>query len=213
MYYIDMHSMNVRILCLGILNAHPTSGYEIRKLVAEGTLAHFAEASYGSIYPALDKLEADGLVTSHEERDPGKPPRRVFTITPAGREAFIAAIHQMPGEDVFRSPFLLVAASAALVDPEHIHRVLNARLAWCRAELARMEEERIQRSDDLADKGGWLWTLDYGIEMYRTSIRWLETNRTRLQCIAGTSTAAEMTHSEAKNAPTFNKSAPVAPGE
>jgi DNA-binding PadR family transcriptional regulator len=205
--------MNVRILCLGILNAGPTSGYEIRKRVGEGTLAHFAEASYGSIYPALDKLETDGLVTSHEERDPGKPTRRVFTITSAGRAAFIAAIHQMPGEDVFRSPFLLIAASAPLVDPAHIRRVLDARLAWCRAELARMEEERIQCPDNLADKDGWLWTLEYGIEMYRTSIRWLEANRARLECIAGTSTAAGMTHSVARSASPSNKSAPIAPGE
>jgi DNA-binding PadR family transcriptional regulator len=159
------------------------SGYDIRKLVTEGTLAHFCEASFGAIYPALDKLEADGLVTSREERAAGKPPRRVFAITAAGRAAYVAALHEMPKEDEFRSPFLLVAASAALVRPEHLRRVIDARLAWCRREIARMEAEKA-RDAGCADQG-WEWTLDYGLEMYRTSVRWLEANRERLEAGAG----------------------------
>jgi len=179
-----MTAMNVKILCLAVLNVGPTSGYEMRKLVADGTLAHFAEASYGSIYPALDRLEAEGLVTSREERDPGKPPRRVFSITDAGRQAYLDAIHEMPGEDVYRSPFLLVAASAPLVARAHLKKVIDARLAWARAELARLESEKHDCPDGAPDKEGWLWTLDYGIVMFRTSIAWLEANRARLEAIA-----------------------------
>jgi DNA-binding PadR family transcriptional regulator len=178
--------MNARILCLGLLNTCAMSGYEIRKLVAEGTVAHFAEASYGSIYPALDRLEADGLVTSREERAPGKPPRRIYEITETGRAAFVEAIHEMPGPDVYRSPFLLVAASAPLVRREHLVRVVDARLAWARGELARMEAERadaVARGDDELE-AGWLWTLDYGLEMFRTSIAFMERNRARLEALA-----------------------------
>lgn len=177
-------AMNVRTLCLAVLMKAPRSGYEIRKLVAEGTLAHFAEASYGAIYPALDKLEQEGLVTSHEERDPGKPTRRIFAITDQGRGAFVAALHEMPAHDEFRSPFLLVASCAMLVEREHLKRVIDAHLDWHRVELKRLQTEREQCSG--AAYVGFEWTLDLGITMVSTEIRYLEQNRARLEAIAGT---------------------------
>jgi hypothetical protein len=55
--------MNVRTLCLGILAQHDASGYEIKKAVEEGLFAHFIDASYGSIYPALTQMLGDGHVS------------------------------------------------------------------------------------------------------------------------------------------------------
>ena len=49
--------MNVRTLCLSILYEEEASGYDIRRMCTEGNFAYFVEASYGSIYPALAKLE------------------------------------------------------------------------------------------------------------------------------------------------------------
>ena len=57
--------MNVRTICLAILYDADSTGYEIRKLSTEGEYSYFIDASYGAIYPALAKLEADKLVTSH----------------------------------------------------------------------------------------------------------------------------------------------------
>jgi hypothetical protein len=56
--------MNVRTLCLSILYEGEATGYDIRRLCMEGEFAYFVEASFGSIYPALAKLEDEGLVTS-----------------------------------------------------------------------------------------------------------------------------------------------------
>ena len=65
--------MNVKTLCLAILYDENATGYEIRKLSVEGEYAYFVEASFGSIYPALAKLEEEGLVTSQVELQDGKP--------------------------------------------------------------------------------------------------------------------------------------------
>lgn len=192
--------MNARDLCLALLNFEPMSGYEIRKLVDEGTVAHFAEASYGAIYPALDKMQAEGLVTSHEERAPGKPPRRVFSLTAAGKRAFRETIHRMPAEDVYRSPFLLIAASASEVDHDHMVRVIDQQLRWARDELRRIEEERAHCPDDPRGEG-WRWTMDYAVEMFTTSIRWLEANRARLEALAVTAKATRSDQSDAVAAP------------
>ena len=75
-------SMNVRTLCLGILSLHEATGYEIRKMVEEGTFSHFIDASYGSIYPALAQLLKEGLVSVRTETaETVRPPRKVYTIT------------------------------------------------------------------------------------------------------------------------------------
>ena len=80
--------MNVRTLCLAILYFGDATGYEIRKLSTEGKYSYFVEASYGAIYPALAKLEKDGLVTCRIEAVEGKPSRKVYSITDAGRNEF-----------------------------------------------------------------------------------------------------------------------------
>lgn len=46
------------------------------------------DVSIGAVYATLDRLEAKGLVES--ERTAGKPPRRVFTVTPRGARALDA---------------------------------------------------------------------------------------------------------------------------
>ena len=77
--------MNVRTLCLGILSFAQMTGYDIRKLAAEGNFSHFCEANYGSIYPALSQLTKDGLVVFTDEAIDGKPPRKIYSITEKGR--------------------------------------------------------------------------------------------------------------------------------
>ncbi len=68
--------MNVRTLCLSVLYQGEATGYDIRRQCSEGKFSYFVEASYGSIYPALAKLEEDGLVTSRLEQQDGKPARK-----------------------------------------------------------------------------------------------------------------------------------------
>ena len=83
--------MNVRTLCLGILSLQEASGYEIKKDVEDGLFSHFIEASFGSIYPALTQLASEGYVTVREEEQTGKPDKKVYAITDAGRNALAKA--------------------------------------------------------------------------------------------------------------------------
>jgi len=110
--------MNVRTLCLSILYEGEATGYEIRRLCVEGECSYFIEASFGSIYPALAKLEDEGLVTSRTEQQSGKPAKKVYSITEAGRTAFAEELAGPLGDDVFRSPFLLFARFAHILPRE-----------------------------------------------------------------------------------------------
>jgi DNA-binding PadR family transcriptional regulator len=53
----------------------------------------------GTVYPALDKLESLGYLTSHWEdartaRRDKRPPRRYFDLTPAGATALAGALQR-----------------------------------------------------------------------------------------------------------------------
>ena len=171
--------MNARTLCLAILNFQEATGYEIRKLSMEGQFSHFVDASYGAIYPALTKLEQDGLVESRDEITPGKPARKVYSITPAGRASFIGSLTDFPQPDVFKSEFLLVAMCAEHQDPGHITKVIDLRIADLTAKLGEMENCR-----EAASNCGGRWVLDYGMAVYRASLAYLHENRQRLINIA-----------------------------
>ena len=84
--------MDVRTICLGLLSAEDRSGYEIKKLLEEGPLGHFVEASFGSIYPALTKMTEDGLVEFRTEAQEGRPDKKTYSITERGREVFRTAL-------------------------------------------------------------------------------------------------------------------------
>jgi PadR family transcriptional regulator, regulatory protein AphA len=172
--------MNVRSLCLALLAHEEATGYDLKKRWAEGPFAHFVEASFGSIYPALARLEQDGLVECREEAQSGKPSRKVYSITPAGRAAFVSAMSEPPGPDTFRSPFAVVALCAPLLDRAIIERAIDDRLAESRAEVEMIEAHRADCRNPAV-----VWLIDWGIQHFRNEIAFIESNRERIETIAG----------------------------
>ena len=72
-------------LILEALVREPSHGYRIAQRIKERSkgVLDFKE---GTLYPALHKLENDGLVESHEAVEKGRP-RRYYRITKSGRAA------------------------------------------------------------------------------------------------------------------------------
>jgi PadR family transcriptional regulator, regulatory protein PadR len=70
-------------LILETLEREPTHGYRIAQQIKERSqgVLDFKE---GTLYPALHKLENDGLVESYEGVEKGRP-RRYYRITKSGR--------------------------------------------------------------------------------------------------------------------------------
>ncbi|EHJ51790.1 PadR family transcriptional regulator [Streptococcus macacae] len=72
---------------LGILFESSSTGYEIKQKF-ETVFRNFYNASFGSIYPILHKLEQQGKIESSVVHQDGKPDKKVYTITEKGTEAF-----------------------------------------------------------------------------------------------------------------------------
>lgn len=73
------------LLLLTVLAAGPAHGYRLIDLLREQSAGAF-DLPEGTVYPALHRLERDGLLESGwTERRPRR--RRVYAVTPAGRGA------------------------------------------------------------------------------------------------------------------------------
>ena len=73
------HGM-LRLYLLKLLDESPRHGYEVIRLLEDRFMGLYAP-SPGTIYPRLQRLEAEGLVTQSQEGG-----RKVYQITEAGRE-------------------------------------------------------------------------------------------------------------------------------
>lgn len=156
--------MNVRTLCLAILHDGEATGYEIRKVSTDGECSYFVDASYGSIYPALARLEAEEMVTCRVEHQDGRPAKKVYSITKKGRKAFHDSLFNDLGDDVFRSEFLLFARFAADLPAALVKERLEERIARLDAEIEQLEDIKSERRDP-ADQ----WVLNYGMRCLRVA--------------------------------------------
>lgn len=85
-----------RLLLLGILSEHSLHGYELNELLKSPTTA--IRIGKANAYQLLARLERNGFVAGHEERVEKRPPRTVYTITPAGQAEFARLLQERLAE-------------------------------------------------------------------------------------------------------------------
>ncbi len=73
------------LLLLAVVGEEPGHGYAIIERIKQRSDAALSLAE-GSVYPALYRLERDGLLTSSVATAAGRP-RRTYRLTAAGQEA------------------------------------------------------------------------------------------------------------------------------
>ena len=89
--------MSLRHAILGIVEYQPAHGYVIRRVLQEG-ISTFWPVNLAGIYPSLRRLEEEGLVAHRmEASEEGRPDRKVYEITDAGREE-MARWRRLPPE-------------------------------------------------------------------------------------------------------------------
>lgn len=166
--------MDVRTLCLGLLNYGEACGYELKKRF-ESDFRHFYTAGFGSIYPALADLADAGLVSWRALAQEGKPDRKVYRITEAGRQRFRQALRTARPQHKLRSEFLAIVYFAELMEPERLDALLDERLQELRQaarEIAALERER----GDAAPPGA-RFVAGFGAALARAAIDYIEANR------------------------------------
>jgi len=169
-------AMNVRTLCLGVLSAGEASGYEIKKDIEEGMFSHFIDASFGSIYPALTQLTAEGLLTVRAEEQTGKPDKKVYAITEQGRRALGKAIAVVPGKDKYKSEFLFQMLLHELITPDVMLAAIDKQLSDLTGDLARIAGCRCSEQPH----AGARFVADYGEAVLSAAVRCLNEKRAEI---------------------------------
>lgn len=166
---------------LGFLSLAPSTGYDLKKHIDNST-QFFWHAELSQIYPALKQLEVRGLVISEVFPQEGKPDKKIFAITAAGRMALIEWLSEpLDQTPPIKSPVLLkifflesLGKSQALAQLSRQLNAQHARLKRYRQETRQQIEDYTQSSNPV--RSGLLWELlrQYGELQAQTSIRWLE---------------------------------------
>ena len=134
--------MQKETLCLGLLSLGPRSGYEIKQMF-EGPLSDFYSLSFGTIYPTLNKLQADKYVSCKQHSQNKKPDKKVYTITKKGMELMKdnllsdASSYIRSGNfgDQIKSEFFLLLLFSKYLPKETMNTVLNERVLYLRQKL------------------------------------------------------------------------------
>jgi len=148
---------------LGLLEEGPLHGYELRKRL-RSQFGLLANVSFGSVYPALFRLEKAGAVEAVEAPAPlslapptgslsgewaaarlrrraapaGRRSKKVYRITPFGRQFFLTRLTDLSADDA-RS-FSLRLALSRHMEPEDRLALLERRRAQLLAQLREVPE-------------------------------------------------------------------------
>jgi DNA-binding PadR family transcriptional regulator len=165
----------IELAVLGLLHDTPMHGYELRKRL-NAFLGAFRAFGYGSLYPCLKHLLAQGLIVEEEHGVPGKAlagrrSKIVYRLTAEGKERLQQLLSE-PGPGAWEDDgfgirfafFSLTRADVRLRILEGRRTRLEQRLDGVRAVLARTRE----RLDS--------YTLElhrHGLESVEREVRWL----------------------------------------
>ena len=164
-------AVSIRHLILGLLSQQPMSGYDIKRFLK--SLSWLVDSpSFGSIYPTLRALQEDGLVTMEEVLRQGKQPRKIHTITEAGRQALREWVDQPSSPDVSLKTFLMRLVLAGSFSHTGLIVHLQQRRSQIGVHYATLKQI-METLDEMADSGQRL-TFDYGLALATVELAWLD---------------------------------------
>ncbi len=171
---------------LGFLEYQPMSGYDLKKFFDQ-SVSHFWSATQSHIYKALENLEKEGFVESRMIPQEGKPNRKQYQITDAGRSELRRWVSTPLPLEITREAWLIQIFFAHGITNEEIVQLFEKRieaireyLTQCQVAQAHIDENSkqlgIKRLSSL-----WQLTLDYGTDYYEHEIEWLEKTLPRVR--------------------------------
>lgn len=158
---------------LGLLSHESLTGYEIKKRM-DTALKFFWSASYGIIYPTLNNMVNDGMVTRLETTDNGRD-KVIYTITDVGGEYLKKWLTLPVTKDELRYETLLKVFFGGEIGSdvtlEHIHNFKSkiiSELPYLQGTVNKLS--KIQ-NDEEAHKY-FLLTAMFGERMYEAYLKW-----------------------------------------
>lgn len=152
----------------GLLMQNDMSGYDMKQNIDS---VKYFNASYGSIYPTLKKMETEGLITSKEIVEGGKY-KKIYSINDEGREKFLEWL-QKP-IDIIRSDneHLVKMSFYKYLPKEKLKDLIPELIINVSAMIRRLEVFKAKLEKDMDEFQ--IWTVIFGIDYYRFLKKWYQ---------------------------------------
>jgi DNA-binding PadR family transcriptional regulator len=169
--------MSIGQAFLGLLEAHPRHGYDLKRAYDERFGAD-RPLAYGQVYATLSRLLKSGLVVVDGVEPGDGPDRKRYAITDAGVTDMEQWLHKPEKPEGYLHSALYTKVVLALLTGRGAADILDAQ----RAEHLRVMRELTRRKldGDLADQ----LICDHALFHLEADLRWLELTAARLDELA-----------------------------
>lgn len=168
--------MSLTHAILGMLQREPMTGYDLKTECFDTSISYFWPADQAQIYRTLDRMSDEGWVESIIEPQEGRPNRKVYSITEAGRQELARWLrsHQPLAAD--REPFLVQTFFAGQLSNAEIIGLMQQQIVQHQRLLREYDTLDVPLLDQLMTERhealGRL-TLEFGYRYHQMVIDWL----------------------------------------
>lgn len=162
----------LELAILGLLKERPMHGYELKKRLSY-MLGHFWTVSYGSLYPALKRLEkADAIERAYSVKEKTRN-RNVYRITAEGEDRFMSQLAEKvdDGSLADSDKFEIRMAFFQYLSPEARLVLLEKRRECLEEQVSRFKAYRSSNKEQDRYRTG---LVRHKVELAKSDIRWLE---------------------------------------
>jgi DNA-binding PadR family transcriptional regulator len=171
--------MSLEYAILGFLNHNSYSGYDLKRIF-DTSVRHFWPADQSQIYRTLSRMSEKGWVEIEVIRQEARPDRKLYHITPGGREELRHwLLTTLPPEEI-RSADMIQVFFAAQLSDEEILGIFERAAGLMRsgleqyAQIPRNIEAYRAYTNSPREFFFWLQTLDIGIDNLQSSLKFIE---------------------------------------
>ena len=195
--------MSVKYILLGILAEKPRHGYDIKQAFDE-KVGDFWTLNYGQVYTTLDRLRGDGLVECREVGQSGRPDKKIYRVTPAGRRAFeawrlepIKPEPRMLRDELFFKLVFMPDSDAGqiieMIQTQHgVYLAYMMQLTNKKVQIERRARQALKEAGSQAARKRIehehlvsLLLIDVALQHAEADIRWLRQCETRIKGLTG----------------------------
>jgi DNA-binding PadR family transcriptional regulator len=165
--------LNTQDVILGLLQKRSFTGYEMKHYF-ETVFSFFFDASFGTIYPTLSKMEQLGYITKENITQENRPNKHVYTITPLGKEQFASYMSSPIEKMTVRSDFHMRMFFGEYAQGEAAVKWIEEAIALSSKKLKELEAMESLSLEGNAVFPTKFLCLQLGIESIRTQIKVLQ---------------------------------------
>jgi DNA-binding PadR family transcriptional regulator len=167
-YHEGKHLLELAVL--GLLKEKPMSGYELQKLLT-AKLGAFWRVSFGSLYPCLKRLSAQGALAVIDSPSMSRK-KHVYRLTDHGELLFQDLLKSADVHDLEQDRFPLRLAFFRYLEPENRIDQLERRRGYLQHRLRDLRAS-LRAARDRMD-AYTLSLMDHGLEEREREIAWLD---------------------------------------